>query len=113
MASGRAPALTGLAGGRTSAYPSRMKRPLVATAVAVLGACDPCGRCGPCGQPASQQKQGGYGGAANQVVRPQGRVPDPKSPPQDRGSGSGSVDLRGDAAPYYLYRHHLAADDPN
>jgi hypothetical protein len=37
-----------------------MKRPLVATAVAVLGACDPCGRCGPCGQTASQRKQGGY-----------------------------------------------------
>jgi hypothetical protein len=62
------------------------------------------------GQPASQQKQSGYGGAATQVKTPQGRVPDPKSPPQERGGSQGTVELRGDAALYYLYREHLTSD---
>ena len=78
-----------------------MKQLLLAAAVAGLFACDRGG------QPASQQKQDGHGGAANQIARPQGRVPDPKSPPQDRGSSGGTVELRGDAALYYLYRQHL------
>ena len=79
-----------------------MKTRFFSVAVAVLYACDRGG------QPASQQKQDGFGGAATQVRGPQGRVPDPKSPQQDRSSGgSGMVELRGDAALYYLYRHHL------
>jgi hypothetical protein len=91
----------GLASARWLHTLSRMKRLLLAAAVAGLWACDRGG------QPASQQKQDGDGGAANQVARPQGRVPDPKSPPQDRGSSGGTVELRGDAALYYLYRQHL------
>ena len=75
-----------------------MKQLLLLAAVAALCACDRGG------QPASEQKQDGHGGAANQVARPQGRVPDPKSPPQDRGSAGGTVELRGDAALYYLYQ---------
>jgi hypothetical protein len=86
---------------RALAYPSRMKTLLLAAAVAAICSCDRGG------QPASQQKQDGFGGAATQVGRPQGRVPDPKSPPQDRGSASGTVELRNDAALYYLYRQHL------
>jgi hypothetical protein len=78
-----------------------MKHLLLAAAAAALCACDRGG------QPASQQKQDGFGGAASQVGRPQGRVPDPKSPPQDRGSAGGTVELRNDAALYYLYRQHL------
>jgi hypothetical protein len=62
------------------------------------------------GQPASQQKQDGFGGAATQVKTPQGRVPDPKSPPQDRSGSRGTVELRGDAALYYLYREHLTSE---
>ena len=31
----------------------------------------------------------------------------PRSPPQARAAPSGTVELRGDAALYYLYRHHL------
>src|SRR2546429_9267679 len=81
-----------------------MKRLSLLATVAALCACDRGG------QPASQQKQDGFGGAANQVARPQGRVPDPKSPPQDRGSSSGTVELRGDAALYYLYRQHLTKE---
>jgi hypothetical protein len=81
-----------------------MKIVLVAVAAAALCACDRGG------QPASQQKQSGYGGAATQVKTPQGRVPDPKSPPQERGESGGTVELRGDAALYYLYREHLAMD---
>jgi len=80
-----------------------MKTLLLALTAAALCACDR-------GKPASQQKQDGVGGAANQVARPQGRVPDPKSPPQERGAASGNVELRGDAALYYLYREHLATD---
>jgi hypothetical protein len=78
-----------------------MKQLLLAAAVAGFCACDRAG------QPASQQEQDGSGEAANHVARPQGRVPDPKSPPQDRGSSGGTVELRGDAALYYLYRQHL------
>jgi hypothetical protein len=81
-----------------------MKTLLVAIASAALCACDRGG------QPASQQKQSGYGGSATQVKAPQGRVPDPKSPPQERGESGGTVELRGDAALYYLYREHLTAD---
>jgi hypothetical protein len=80
-----------------------MKTFLLAGLAISLCACDR-------GKPASEQKQDGLGGAANQVARPQGRVPDPKSPPQERGSGNGTVELRGDAALYYLYREHLTSD---
>jgi hypothetical protein len=76
---------------------------LIIGALAVAG-------CDRGGQPASQQKQDGFGGAATQVKAPQGRVPDPKSPPQDRGSSRATVELRGDAALYYLYREHLTSD---
>jgi hypothetical protein len=80
-----------------------MKTSLLAIGLVALCACNREG------QPASQQKQDGFGGAAAHVRGPQGRVPDPKSPPQDRSaSGSATVELRGDAAVYYLYRHHLA-----
>jgi hypothetical protein len=81
-----------------------MKSVLIAIAFVAALACNRGG------QPASEQKQSGYGGAATQVKTPQGRVPDPKSPPQERGSSSGTVELRGDAALYYLYREHLTAD---
>ena len=81
-----------------------MKTVLVAIGAAAVCACDRGG------QPASRQKQDGFGGAATQVKAPQGRVPDPKSPPQDRGSAGDRVELRGDAALYYLYREHLTAD---
>jgi hypothetical protein len=82
-----------------------MKTFLLALSLAALFGCDR-GK-----QPASQQTQDGFGGAAKDVRGPQGRVPDPKSPPQDRGSSSsGTVELRGDAALYYLYREHLTND---
>jgi len=81
-----------------------MNKAFLILAVLAPAACDRGG------QPASQQKQDGFGGAATQVKTPQGRVPDPKSPPQDRGGSRGSVELRGDAALYYLYREHLTSD---
>jgi hypothetical protein len=81
-----------------------MKTLLVAVIAAALCACDRGGN------PASEQKQSGFGGAATQVKGPQGRVPDPKSPPQERGGSGGTVELRGDAALYYLYREHLTAE---
>ena len=81
-----------------------MKIALAVMSALAISACDRGG------QPAAQQKQDGYGGAATQVKTPQGRVPDPKSPPQDRSSSRGTVELRGDAALYYLYREHLTSD---
>ena len=81
-----------------------MKIAFLALGILAISACDRGG------QPASQQKQDGFGGAATQVKAPQGRVPDPKSPPQDRGSSRSTVELRGDAALYYLYRGHLTSD---
>ena len=44
------------------------------------------------------------------AARPQGRAPDSKSRPEVSGSSGGTVGLRGDAALYYLYRHHLTND---
>lgn len=37
-------------------------------------------------------------------------MPDPKSPPEDRAGSRATVELRGDAALYYLYREHLTSD---
>jgi hypothetical protein len=81
-----------------------MKLALLSAALLAMSACDRGG------QPASQQKEDGYGGAASQVKTPVGRVPDPKSAPQDRAGSRGTVELRGDAALYYLYREHLTSD---
>jgi hypothetical protein len=78
-----------------------MKLAFMALGVLALAACDRGGQ--------SEQKQSGYG-AATQAKTPQGRVPDAKSSPQDRGGSRGTVGLRGDAALYYLYREHLTSD---